>query len=54
MLPTILKNFKKFYKVYFAVINHKNKFIRKFAAESFSHILRKIKKENLDIIINKE
>ena len=54
MLPTLLKNFGEFYKVYFPVINHQNKtYVRKFAAESFSHILRRVKKENLANIINK-
>lgn len=42
MLPVLLKNFDKFYKSYFALINHKNVFIRRYASESFSYILRKI------------
>ena len=55
MLPTLLKNFGEFYKIYFPVINHQNKtYVRKFAAESFSHILRRVRKENLSTIINKE
>ena len=52
MLPTILRNFGKFYKVYFNVLMHRNKFIKQFAAESFSYVLRKAKKENLPKMIN--
>ena len=54
MLPILIKNFSMFYKGYYQVINHKNRYVRKYACESFSHILRKIKKENMHKIINKE
>ena len=52
MMPTILKNFDKFYKIYFEVLKHKNKFVKKFAAESFSYVLRKAKKESLAKMVN--
>ena len=52
MLPSILKNFQKFYKIYFAVLRHSNKFIKKFAAESFSYVLRKAKLDQLPRMIN--
>lgn len=52
MMPTILKNFDRFYKIYFEVLKHKNKFVKKFAAESFSYVLRKASKENLSKMVN--
>jgi hypothetical protein len=52
MMPTILKNFDKFFQSYFPVLNHNNKFVKKFAAESFSYVLRKAKKEHVPKMIN--
>jgi len=52
MTPANLRNLEKFFKVYFNILRNKNKFIKKFAAESFSTILRKAKKSNISSIIN--
>lgn len=50
LFSRILKDFKLFYEIYlFQLFGHKNKHIRKFAAESFSYILKKIPRNEIKI-----
>lgn len=43
LLNPLRDDLKNFYSVYVELLLHKNKFVRKFAAQSFSYVLRKVK-----------
>lgn len=43
LLNPLREDLKRFYGIYVVLLNHKNKYVRKFAAQSFSYVLRKIK-----------
>ena len=42
LIKPIKANIKSVYSVYFELLQHKNRFIRKFTAQSFSFVLRKL------------
>ena len=57
LFSQITIQFERIYKIYlYQLFGHHNKYVRKFAAESFSYIFRKLKKdqlsEKISIIIN--
>jgi hypothetical protein len=52
LLPTILKNFPQFFTLYYPLLSHSHKFIKKYASESFSYILRKCNPSNLPSLIS--
>jgi hypothetical protein len=41
LIKPIRADLKNFYFIYYEILVHKNKFIRKFACQSFSYVLRK-------------
>jgi hypothetical protein len=43
LLNPIREDLTRFYSIYVELLQHKNKFVRKFAAQSFSYVLRKVK-----------
>ncbi|KAL9643431.1 hypothetical protein ABK040_010046 [Willaertia magna] len=49
----ILENFDFWYKKYSALLGHNKWFIRKFAAESFSFLINKLPKNQLEIYVKK-
>ena len=42
LLQPLRNDIKNFYSVYIELLQHKNRFIRKFAAQAFSYVLRKV------------
>ena len=42
LVKPIKENIKAVYAVYFELLVHKNHFVRKFTAQSFSYVLRKL------------
>lgn len=42
LLQPLKNDIENFYGVYSELLKHKNKFIRKFAAQAFSYVLRKV------------
>ena len=54
LLKDIRSDLKNFYPIYFELLSHKNRFIRKFACQSFSYVLRKtlIDKEFIQMLFD--
>ena len=42
LLEPLRENLPGFYPVYAVLLEHKNRFVRKFAAQAFSYVLRKL------------
>lgn len=42
LLKPIKENIRDIFPVYIVLLEHKNRFIRKFSAQSFSYVLRKV------------
>lgn len=43
LIKPLKEDLVRFYTVFVELLLHKNKFVRKFSAQSFSYVLRKVK-----------